>query len=293
MLRPSRAIRSAGFYEQSHLLMPLRPPLLSTVARDNSPVRSLDAKRDARQVGQPRGHPPVRIFLGVPLGLRGAPIGMIGVANGAGGYAEEHEHLLVMYASQVATAIHNARLYEQVQGIAIAEERARIAREMHDSLVQLLFYVNTQAEAVRTLVRTGQRDRAIEQSEQLAQAAREAYADVREEIQALRTTDVAGSLGESLVAYLPRWQEQSGVRATLLVPPARAPLPTLPPAVDIQLVRLVQEALTNVRKHARAQQVLVRISGDRGQVIVEVEDDGEGFDPAVRERSARPTSGWP
>jgi len=277
---------SPRFYQQFHLLMPLRPPLLASAALHNRPVRSPDAKHDSRRVGQPRGHPRARAFLGVPLRLRGTPIGMIGVANRPGDYDEEHEHLLTMYASQVAIAVHNAQLYTQVRGIAIAEERARLAREMHDSVSQILAYINTQVEAVRTLLRTGQTKRAEEQLGQLAEAVRDAYTDVREDILALRTTDTTGDLLASLNAYLPLWQEKSGVRAEIVVSPAGKPLPPLSAAAQVQLLRIVQEALANVRKHAQAQRVQIRIRGDAGQVIVEVEDDGVGFDPTVRGQSA-------
>src|SRR2546429_135204 len=195
----------------------------------------------------------LRSWLGVPLLLKDRALGVVSLAHPEpGSYTQRHAELVMAIASHVAVAIENARLYQQVQEVAIAEERARIAREMHDSLAQMLFYVNTQVEAVHTLVRTGQTEQAAEQLEQLAQAARDAYADVREEILTLRTAGVTRGLLESLGAYLPLWQEQSGVRAELLVTPAGGALPALSPTVEIQLVRIVQEALANVRKHAHA-----------------------------------------
>jgi len=115
---------SKRFYEQFHLLMPLRPRLLAHAALDNRPVRSLDAMSEENRVGQPRGHPPVHEFLGVPLRRRGLPMGMIGVANRAGAYLEEHEHLLLTYAAQVAIAIHNAHLYDELK--AAKEELERV-----------------------------------------------------------------------------------------------------------------------------------------------------------------------
>jgi signal transduction histidine kinase len=282
---------SPRFFERFHFLMPLRPPLLAGAALENQPMRSTDVKHDVRHVGQPRGHPPVRSFLGVPLRLRGTPIGMIGVANRASAYAAEHEHLLTTYASHVAMAIHNAQLYQQAQETAITEERARIAREMHDGVAQVLFYVNAQTEAALTLVRAGQKERAAEQLEQLAQAARSAYADIREDILALRTASTTHSLAASLADYLPRWQEQSGVQAELRIMPADGLPPILSLAVDIQLLRIVQEALANVRRHAQARHVQIRISEAAGQVTVEVEDDGEGFDPTAPEESSFPHFG--
>ena len=106
---------SKRFYGQFHLLMPLRSRMLARAALDNRPTRSHDAMSEPSRVGQPRGHPPVHAFLGAPLRRRGLPMGMIGLANRAGGYAEEHEHLLVTYAAQVAIAIHNAQLYDELK----------------------------------------------------------------------------------------------------------------------------------------------------------------------------------
>ena len=166
---------SPHFYARNHLI-PLRPNIFARAVLENRPVRSLDALTDEHRVGQPRGHPPVGAFLGVPLCLQGTPIGMIGVANRLTPYTVEHEHLLTTYAAQVAIAIRNAQLYEELRSAkdelerkvderthelalakeALAEkarqlrlllaqtvsgqerERARIAHDMHDGLNQLI-----------------------------------------------------------------------------------------------------------------------------------------------------------
>ncbi|MBZ0287237.1 MAG: GAF domain-containing protein, partial [Anaerolineae bacterium] len=85
------------FYEHFRLI-PLRPNLFARVVLDNEPVRSDNAQADPRRVGQPRGHPGVKTFLGVPLRIRETPIGMIGVANRKLSYDVEHEQLLMTYA---------------------------------------------------------------------------------------------------------------------------------------------------------------------------------------------------
>src|SRR5213076_2745401 len=100
--------------------------------------------------------------------------------------------------------------------VAISEERERIAREMHDSLAQVLGYVNTKAQAVQELLKRGQTDRASTQVGQLGEAARAAYADVREGILALRTSLGPGrGMVETLTEYLERWKEQSDLEAKL------------------------------------------------------------------------------
>jgi PAS domain S-box-containing protein len=179
---------------------------------------------------------------------------------------------------------------EQVQELAIIEEREWIAREMHDSVAQVLGYVNMKAEAARELLGRGQADRAAAQIEQLAEAARSAYTDVREDILALRTsTGLRRPLADTLRDYLEHWQDLSGVPVELL--PSDTFTFQLSPTAELQLVRIIQEALTNVRKHAHAERATVRFSDTAGGVEVVVEDDGGGFDPKALQRGPFPRFG--
>jgi signal transduction histidine kinase len=162
---------------------------------------------------------------------------------------------------------------------------------MHDSLAQVLGYVNTKAQAAQTLLENNQSERAAAQLGQLSEAAREAYADVREGILGLRT-----SLGEdrgfidTLEDYLERWQGQSDVTVELqLSPPGYDP--GLAPMSEVQLLRIIQEALSNVRKHAKAQRAWVRLRPAGTGVEVVIEDDGVGFDPDGLRRSDLPRFG--
>ena len=152
----------------------------------------------------------------------------------------------------------------------------RIAREMHDSIAQVLGYVNTKAQAAQTLLENDQPSAAA-QLGQLSEAAREAYADVREGILGLRT-----SLGEdrgfieTLQDYLDRWQAERGDRRVATVTAGYDP--GLAPMSEVQL-RIIQEALSNVRKHAKARRAWVRLQPAGVGVEVVIEDDGAGFDP--------------
>ena len=152
------------------------------------------------------------------------------------------DETLARFATLAALAIENARLHRQVRALAVTEERERIAREMHDSIAQVLGYVNTKAQAAQTLLENDQPERAAAQLGQLSEAAREAYADVREGILGLRT-----SLGEdrgfieTLQDYLDRWQGQSEVTVELQRSPPEYD-PGLAPMSEVQL-RIIQEAL--------------------------------------------------
>src|ERR1051326_3123304 len=214
-------------------------------------------------VGMPEAHPPMRSLLAVPIVSAGRVIGNLYLAEkqGAAEFSAEDENTLTRFATQAAQAIENARLHLRVRDVAIAEERERIAREMHDSLAQVLGYVMTKAQAVQELLKRDESAKAAAQVAQLNAAARDAYADVREGILALRTS-VGSERGvlQALREYLERWKEQSGLQATVEVTPADERLDGLSPLAELQLLRIVQEALANVRKHAHAQRVDVCIT---------------------------------
>jgi nitrate/nitrite-specific signal transduction histidine kinase len=260
--------------------LPVGHGLLAIVLKEGQRLRTADLTRDPRAVGFPPHHPPMRSLLAVPVVSGGRVLGNLYVAEkqSAPAFGDDDEDALVRFATQAALAIENARLHRRVRELAIAEERERIAREMHDSLAQVLGYVNTKAQAVQELLARGQTERASAQVGQLGEAARVAYADVREGILALRTSLGAGrGLLDALAEYLERWREQSELDAKLTVQPSGASLERMPPAAELQLLRIVQEALANVRKHAAARHVEVRITVQPALVETVVVDDGRGF----------------
>lgn len=171
----------------------------------------------------------------------------------------------------------NTRLQERLQSVAMVEERERLAREMHDSVGQVLGYVNTKAQAVRALLDAGKPAEAEAQLTQLEQAAREVYADLREAILSLRTaTGPERRLLTTLADYARRFTEQTGVDTSIVVEgePSRF---EFSPTVEAHLIRIVQESLTNVRKHAAARRATVRFAGRGGAAVITVEDDGVGI----------------
>jgi signal transduction histidine kinase len=262
---------------------PVGHGLLGVVLREGEHLRLRDLTRDPRASGFPPGHPPMRSLLAVPITSGGAILGNLYLAEKQGGaaFTADDEETLERFATQAALAIENARLHDRVQALAINQERGRIAREMHDSLAQVLGYVNTKVQAVQELVRTGELDRAERQLEQLREAAQSAYADVRQNVLSLRSAAVDGrGLGESLAEYLELWQEQNEIETRLTLEPPGSGLAALPATAELQLVRIIQEALANVRKHAGARRIDVTIRERPGMVEAEVEDDGRGFDPA-------------
>ena len=196
--------------------------------------------------------------------------------------------LLEGIGEQLAAAIENSRLHERVLDSAVVEERERIGRELHDGLAQVLAYITTQTLAVKKLLASGRLDEAREQLGKMEQAARSVYADLREAILGLRASAVAqGDLVSSLRSFLQDYGDMAGVALRLEVDDAAEAL-SLPVSTEVQLMRVIQEALANVRKHAEATQATVRFAAPDGELVVEVADDGRGF---VLDRAVR--TGWP
>ncbi len=265
---------------------PVGHGLLSVVLEEGQRLRTADLTKDPRSIGFPPHHPPMHSLLAVPIVSAGRVLGNLYLAEkiAASEFSSDDEEALVRFATQAALAIENARLHRRVRETAISEERDRIAREMHDSLAQVLGYVNTKAQAVLELLKRGDADRAATQVGQLGEAARTAYADVREGILALRTSLGPGrNLVDALSEFLTTWREQSGVAATLVLTPGSS-LEGLAPAAELQLLRIVQEALANVRKHASASSVQVLVTSETGTLRVTIADDGRGFTTDSRPR---------
>lgn len=203
-------------------------------------------------------------------------------------FGDREVQVLGGLADQAAIAIQNARAYDRASNTAISIERERLAREMHDTLAQVLGFVNTKSQAARELLEQNRVDEAHEQIDQLISLSQELYADVREVILGLRTAiSPEKSLLPALAGYVESYSKQSGINTRLVVEDGAGEI-RFAPAVELQLIRIVQESLTNIRKHARADHAIVRFSRIDGHAEMRIEDDGHGFDPG---RIAR--GDWP
>ncbi len=262
--------------------------VIGAVTRTGGVLHLQNPGEHPESVGYPEGHPDMRPLLAVPILSKESVLGNLYLANDGGQkFDAGSEETLERFAALAAVAIENAHLHQQVRVLAITEERARIAREMHDSLAQVLGYVNTKVQATSVLLDNGRVDDAVRNLDQMGSAARSAYADVREGILSLRTSlQEDRGLVDTLRDYLNLWEEQSGVHADLNadgIPPN-----ALSDLAEVQLLRIVQEALSNVRKHAKASRVEINLGVSDGQLVTSVVDDGQGI-----AATTRPTFGVP
>lgn len=276
--------------------------LLGEVIVADAPVRLADLSADPRSVGFPPGHPQMRTFLGVPILRAGRRYGNLYLTEKAGGAAfdDTDEALATALAAFAAGAIETAELLASERSRAAAEEqararrellaqviaaqeaeRARVSRDLHDDVGQALTSVLLGLRLVEdSLDRPdvdveGARSRVAELRELVADGLRRA----RELAFDLRPT-VLDDVG--LTAALHRLTEDVAARSGLTIEldaAALAPDERLSPEVETVIYRVVQEALTNVVRHASAAAASVTFAGRNGVIRVFVEDDGRGFDP--------------
>jgi signal transduction histidine kinase len=278
-----------GFYHEFRLI-PVRPSVFGVVIVDGRSRVSNDVLHDPVRVGQPRGHPPVRTFLGVPLQIGERVIGMIGVANKPDGYTADEERLLSTFANQVAVAIENARLYEDQRRMidelevlhrhlseaereqVLRQERERIAAELHDRIEQGIFTLGLKVNAI--LEREPVPESVAGGLGEVRQLAVHTSEAVREAIFALSLPRPAA---DGLLAELQRLVREAGrseaLEADLVVSgkPRR-----LGADSERALSAVTREALTNVVRHARARSVLVSLRYAADQVDLVIQDDGVG-----------------
>ena len=224
----------------------------------------------------------------LPLRSRDVSFGLAVLIGDHRGLLREHLDILSVLGGQIAVVLDNYSLFQQTRELAkqreylaVLQERDRIAREMHDSLAQVLGLVALKARVVQDLLDGGDLPRAKSEIADVEATADAAYADAREAILGLRGAVKGGlRLVQVLDDYVRQFSRQSGLLASLEVV-GDAPT-SFGPSAEAQLIRVVQEALTNVRKHSMASRATVRFDVEPGYARIVVEDDGRGFVPSQR-----------
>ncbi|MEU5667633.1 GAF domain-containing sensor histidine kinase [Streptomyces longwoodensis] len=270
--------------------LPRQHGILAAMLHEARAERLADVREDPRFEGWPSAHPEMSDFLGLPIRDGDEVIGALFLANkdcpkpdGGCGFTEDDEELLSILAQHAAIALTNARLYERSRELTIAEERSRLAHELHDAVSQKLFSLRLTAQAATALV---DRDpsRAKGELQQVAQLAAEAADELRAAVVELRP---AALDEDGLVATL-RTQVHVLDRAhTAHVTFRSQGVRALPAAQEEALLRVAQEALHNALRHADATRVDVTLDKHGQGAVLRVTDDGRGFDTRVVRRAGR------
>ncbi len=260
--------------------LPRTHGLLAAMLTDPDPYRTRDITQDPRFRGWwPREHPKMRSFLGVPIVARGRVIGAFYLTDkqDGGSFSAEDEDRITLLAAHAAVAIENAALFEASRTMVLAEERDRMARELHDAMNQSLFGLTLTSRAAAAHL-TSDPGRAADELEEVQGLARQAMAQLREVVTGMRTSDLRR---DGLVAAI-----RSDVALLDRVHNAAVSFQfsgdlRVDDVVEHEIYRVVQEALTNALRHAEADEVLVRLTAGSDATVVEISDDGSGFDPTT------------
>ncbi|HQF69963.1 MAG TPA: GAF domain-containing protein, partial [Promineifilum sp.] len=241
---------------------------------------SPDVSRDRRYV--PLVGLDTRSEVVVPIKSKEVVIGVLDIQSETlNAFDESDVDLLRALANQLAVAIENARLYEQAGQLAALEERQKLARELHDSVSQALYGIALGARTAHTVVdRTAAidddtRGKLTEPLDYVLAQANAGMAEMRALIFELRPESLQT---EGLVAALRKQTAALSARHQIPVTTEFGPEPNVPPAQKEMLYRVAQEAMHNIVKHARATAAEVRLVSENGRVVMEVCDDGQGFD---------------
>lgn len=214
-------------------------------------------------------------LVSVPVATQHRLLGEIDLLYRTQREADPAQHaLLEALAGHLAAAMESLRSAALEREAAVAVERTLLARELHDSIAQALAFMKIQLQLLRTALRTGQPERVERAVDELDEGVRESLADVRELLLHFRTRTREQDIEPALRSTLHKFELQSGVAADLRFDGHGKPLD---PDVQVQVLHVVQEALSNVRKHARARHVTLEVQSLPNWRF-DIRDDGVGFD---------------
>jgi signal transduction histidine kinase len=270
--------------------LPRTHGLLAAMLTDPEPYRTDDIRADPRFEWWPEAHPRMRSFLGVPLLFKGDIVGAFYLTDKDGGFDEADVELVRGLAAHAAVVIENARLFDASRERSIAEERSRLARELHDALTQRLFSLNLTLEAAATTAADPDPAPTVEAIRQARALVDSALAELRTLIFELRPPALEA---DGLVGALRKHADLLSRAHTVPVSVTDARPPGAPgPGGDGERVlwRVAEEALSNALRHAGASAVSVSVEADGepgGLTVLSVSDDGVGFDPDARSIASR------
>lgn len=271
-------LRVHGWPLPCNLPQPQGRGILSLPHKEGRSLRLAQVDQHPASVGVPYGHPSIGPFLGVPLRFRQRVLGslFLGQRSGQPPFTADDELLLTGLGNLAAVAIENAHLYGQAEQMARMQERERLANDLHDTVAQLFYGIGLEAEQGAQALQAGRSP--APQLEAIHGLAAQGSRQVRSAIFALAYGVRQEDLRYALQTLVEEFEGATGIETCLVLPPG---LTVAEAGAREAVVRVVQEALSNVRKHACATMVLVNLAGTGSTLTVTVQDNGVGI-PAAR-----------
>ena len=258
--------------------------LLGLIIRENRAFRIPEISTHPESYGFPEHHPPMSSFLGMPITNRGIPVGRLYLTNklGADEFSEADQALVEVFALHAGIAIDNARLHDQVRRLAVVDERERISRDLHDSVIQAIYAQTLTLDDVPEIAASDPAE-ASRRVDEAIDALHAVIRDIRNFIFGLRPVLLeSGDLGEGLAHLATELRRSGGVAVAVSVEDGHGHLARLPIETVAELLAIVREALSNVARHAGATNCRVLLASEPDRLRLEVLDDGRGFDPSRR-----------
>jgi signal transduction histidine kinase len=255
--------------------------ILGLLIVDAKPLRLPDLHEHPDSYGFPPDHPPMRSFLGVPIRVRDEVFGNLYLTDKASAevFTDVDEELVVGLAAAAGVAIENARLHARIQELALVEDRERIARDLHDSIVQRLFATGLSLQGAAAIIRSnpdaakGRVNGAVDDLDLTVKHIRSAIFGLEAFV---ASVPASGGLRQLVLALLAEARGVLGFEPTVLFEgPVDAATPE-PVAADV--LATLRESLSNVARHAEASKaaVVLAVDADRGELVLRVTDDGVG-----------------
>jgi PAS domain S-box-containing protein len=259
-------------------IMPINKRLPGRILDQDTPLIIPNMLRDPDTVPAAKRILGKRVYLGVPMKAKGKTIGVLVIIGQADRIFDQEEiSLLSSIAKQIGIAVENARLHSQAEILAISEERQRIAREIHDTLAQGLTGIKIQLEAIESALEMGNGELALKRLDRTRFLANQSLAEARRSVWALRSQslvekDLSDALRDSVHGLT------AGTRLDVSLK-VQDDLPHIPQDLQSDLLRVSQEAVMNVIKHAQAKHLTISLGYKDNQIVLKICDDGRGFSP--------------
>lgn len=254
--------------------------LLGLIIRENRTYRIPDIATHPERYGFPPHHPQMHAFLGMPIVARGEPVGRLYLTNKrrAAEFSAEDERLVEMFALHAGIAIENARLQDHERRLAIVDERDRISRDLHDSVIQSIYAQTLALEDVPELI-GDDAEEAVRRVDDAIEALHAVIRDIRNFIFGLRPVLLeSGSLEEGLRHLATELRRSGAVEVEVRVEDPAGALDTLPIELVAELLAVAREALSNIARHAAASHAALTVQSAIEELRLEIADDGRGFD---------------
>ena len=254
--------------------------LLGLIIRENRTYRIPDIATHPERYGFPPNHPEMHSFLGMPITSSGDAVGRLYLTNkvGAGEFSEDDQSLVEMFALHAGIAIENARLHDQVRRLAVVDERDRISRDLHDSVIQSIYAQTLALDDVPDMI-NGDATEARRRVDEAIDALHAVIRDIRNFIFGLQPVLLeGGSLAVGLRHLATELRRNGGVEVEVTIADQSGAVDALPIEVVAELLAVSREALSNIARHASATHAGVRLESSPDGLRLEITDDGRGFD---------------